>query len=412
MRDLTLTYNILSKKAGRSVSPGEVVDVAVDVIAFHDLTGHHVIEVLEKAGVKRLCGLDKLVVVFDHLVPPPDVRSAELQKRIREFVRKHSVEKFHDYGYGIMHQVILEEVVLPGQVVVGADSHTCTAGALGAFAQGLGASDVALALARGRVWLTVPEAVAFKLSGQLKEFVTGKEVALEMIRRFGLNFFNRRSVEVFVEEPNAMPIDYRATLANMGIEMNADALIVVPDALTLSFIEKTRGWTPPLPEFSLDGYSEKVEIELSKVEFLIAAPPTIDNVKNVEEVEGLEVDYVFLGSCTNGRLSDLEIAARLLKGKKVKTRCIVIPASKRIFLEALRKGYIEVLTEAGCIVTHSTCGPCLGGHFGIAGPKEVVVSTSNRNFTGRMGSPEAKVYVAGPAVAAVSAAEGRISSPR
>ncbi|MEM1851405.1 MAG: aconitase family protein, partial [Acidilobaceae archaeon] len=160
------------------------------------------------------------------------------------------------------------------------------------------------------------------------------------------------------------------------------------------------------------GYSEKVEIELSKVEFLIAAPPTIDNVKNVEEVEGLEVDYVFLGSCTNGRLSDLEIAARLLKGKKVKTRCIVIPASKRIFLEALRKGYIEVLTEAGCIVTHSTCGPCLGGHFGIAGPKEVVVSTSNRNFTGRMGSPEAKVYVAGPAVAAVSAAEGRISSPR
>jgi len=408
----TLTEKILSRAAGKTVSPGDVVEVSVDIVAFHDLTGYHVIEVMEKAGLKKVFKKESIVIAFDHLAPPPDVRSAEIQQVIRRFAKEVGIPNFHDVGYGILHQVLVEKYVLPGHVVVAADSHTTTSGALGAFAQGMGASDVAAAAITGKTWLTVPQPFKITLEGKLKEYVTGKEVALEILRVFKADYFVGRSIEVEVKEPQSFPMDYRLTVANMGIEMNADALMFVPDEVTINYVETARGFRPrPIAPDQGAQYEDEHTVELSKVDFLVAAPHSVDNVKSVRDVAGEEVDMVFIGSCTNGRLSDLEIAARLLKGKKVKTRCIVIPASWNVFRKALGLGYIQTLVEAGCIVTFGTCGPCIGGHFGIVGPGEVVVSTSNRNFVGRMGSPQAKIYLSGPAVAAATAALGKIAEP-
>lgn len=408
----TLTEKILSRAAGRTVSPGDVVEVAVDIVAFHDLTGYHVIEVMEKAGLKRVHKLDGLVIAFDHLTPPPDVRSAEIQQNIRRFAKEMGITNFHDIGYGILHQVLVEKYVLPGQVVVAADSHTTTSGALGAFAQGMGASDIAAAAITGKTWLTVPQPFKITLEGKLKEFVTGKEVALEILRVFKADYFVNMAIEVFVKDPSSFPMDYRVTVANMGIEMNADTIMFIPDSVTMSYLKETRGFEPKpvLPDPGAK-YVDEYTVELDRVEFLVSAPHSVDNVKYVNEVTGQEVDLVFIGSCTNGRLSDFEIAAKIMKGRKVKTRCIAIPASWNIFKKAMELGYIQTLVEAGCIVTYGTCGPCIGGHFGIAGPGEVVVSTSNRNFVGRMGSPQAKIYLVGPAIAATTAVLGKIAEP-
>lgn len=409
---LTLTEKILSRAARKVVAPGDVVEAAVDVVAFHDLTGHHVVEVLKILGVDKVPNPDQIVVALDHLAPPPDVRSAEIHKVLREFAKKALLRHFHDVGEGILHQVLAERYVLPGQVVVTADSHGTTLGALGAFAQGMGASDVAAAILTGRTWLTVPRPFKLTLTGSPRRWVTGKEVALELLRAFGADFFNGMALEVFVQHAEAFPMDYRLTVANMGAEMNADAVMFVPDGETARFLEEERGVkTEPMTPDPGARYEDEYALELDKLDFLVAAPPTVDNVKCVTEVAGLEVDYVFIGSCTNGRLSDLMIAANLMKGRKVRCRCIVVPASRRVFLKALELGYIQTLVEAGCVVTCGTCGPCIGGHFGVAGPGEIVVSTSNRNFVGRMGSPEAKIYLSGPAVAAATAVLGRIAGP-
>ncbi|MEM1526434.1 MAG: 3-isopropylmalate dehydratase large subunit [Ignisphaera sp.] len=408
----TLTEKILSRASGRRISPGEVTEVTVDLVAFHDLTGYHVIEVMEKIGKKIVHNVDSLVIAFDHLVPPPDVRSAEIQQIIRRFAKEVGLRNFNDVGYGIMHQVLVEKYVLPGQVVVAADSHTTTSGALGAFAQGMGASDVAAVVMTGKTWVAVPNPFKIVLSGKPRDWITGKEVALEILRVFKADYFMGMSIEVFVEEPQAFPMDYRLTVANMGIEMNADTLMFVPDNVTINYIENTRGLrVKPIEPDKGAKYIDEYVVELNKLGFLVAAPHSVDNVKNVNEVSGTEVDMVFIGSCTNGRLSDFEIAAKIMKGKKVKTRCIAIPASWSVFKKAMELGYIQTLVEAGCIVTYGTCGPCIGGHFGIAAPNEVVVSTSNRNFVGRMGSPQAKIYLAGPAVAAATAVLGRIAEP-
>ncbi|MEM2454115.1 MAG: aconitase family protein, partial [Ignisphaera sp.] len=269
------------------------------------------------------------------------------------------------------------------------------------------------AIITGKTWLTVPQPFKIILEGKLKnEFVTGKEVALEILRVFKADYFVGMSIEVFVKEPSAFPMDYRITVANMGIEMNADALMFIPDIVTEKYLMDMRGIeVKPVQPDPGAKYIDEYTVELDKVGFLVAAPHSVDNVKYVEEVDGEEVDMVFIGSCTNGRLSDFEIAAKIMKGRKAKTRCIVIPASWNVFRKAMELGYIQTLVEAGCIVTYGTCGPCIGGHFGIAGPNEVVVSTSNRNFIGRMGSPQAKIYLSGPAIAAATAILGRIAEP-
>jgi 3-isopropylmalate/(R)-2-methylmalate dehydratase large subunit len=410
----SLTEKILERASSKAVSPGDVIEIGVDIVAFHDLTGYHVIEVLEKASGSniKIHNIDSLVVAFDHLVPPPDVRSAEIQHDIRLFAKRHSLKNFHDVGYGILHQVLLERYVLPGQVVMAADSHTTTSGALGAFAQGLGASDIAAIVLTGRTWVTVPQPFKIRLAGTLRRWVTGKEVALEVLRVFKADYFNGMAIEVFVEDPGAFPMDFRATVANMGIEMNVDVLMFVPDAETIGYVKSERGFEPKVTTPDSDArYVDEYTVELDKVELLVSAPHSVDNVKSVREVWGTEVDYVFIGSCTNGRVSDFEIAAKIMKGKKVKTRCIAIPASWSVFRKCMKLGYIQTLVEAGCVVTYSTCGPCIGGHFGIAAPGETIVSTSNRNFIGRMGSPQAKIYLAGPATAAIAAVTGKIVEP-
>ncbi|MUM65598.1 homoaconitate hydratase family protein [Acidianus infernus] len=409
----TLTEKILSRASGKEVSPGDVIEAKTDIVAFHDLTGYHVIEVMEKAGIEKVFDKSKIVIAFDHLAPPPDVRSAEIQVMIRKFVKKMGLPNFHDINFGIMHEVLLEKYALPGQVIVAADSHTTTSGAVGAFAQGMGASDIAAAVITGKTWLVVPTPFKVELKGSPGKWITGKDVALKLLQEFKADYFNGMSIEVYVENPSTFPMDYRATVSNMGIEMNADALMFIPDEETKNYIKTMRGYEPALvtPDPGAK-YADEYTIELSKLEPLVAVPYSVDNVKTVNEVEGKEVDQVFIGSCTNGRLSDIEIAAKILKDKKVKTRCIAIPASYEMFRRAMDLGYIETLVNAGCIVTYGTCGPCLGGHFGVAGPGETIVSTSNRNFRGRMGSNDSKVYLANPAVAAASALEGKITDPR
>lgn len=408
----TLTEKILSRAAGRAVTPNDIVEISVDLIGFHDLTGFHVIEVIEGLGYKYIPNPEKLVIAFDHLVPPPDVRSAEIQKLVRELARKSKVLNFHDVGDGILHQLLLEKYVEPGQVVVGADSHTSTAGALGAFAQGMGATDVAATLLTGKTWVSVPQSFKVVLKGVPKKWVTGKDVALEILREFKADYFNGMSLEFYVEKSSEFPMDYRATVSNMGIEFNADSTLFVPDAETYSYLKNERGVECKMisPDKNASYVDEHV-IDLNDVDLLVAAPYSVDNVKGVREVEGMEVDMVFIGSCTNGRLSDLEIAAKIMKGRKVRSRCVVIPASRKVFNKALELGYIQTLVSAGCVVTFSTCGPCIGGHFGVAGPDEVILSTSNRNFKGRMGSPNSKTFLVGPSVAAASAVLGKVSEP-
>jgi 3-isopropylmalate/(R)-2-methylmalate dehydratase large subunit len=408
----TLTEKILSRASGRKVAPNDIVEVSVDLVGFHDLTGFHVIEVMERIGREVIYNPKGLVIAFDHLVPPPDVRSAEIQKLVRGFVRKHGIVNFYDVGSGILHQILLENYVLPGQVVICADSHTSTAGALGAFAQGMGATDVAAVVVTGKTWVTVPKPFKVVLKGSLRKWVTGKDVALEILKEFKSDYFNGMSVEFFVENPQSFPMDYRATVANMGVEFNADAVLFIPDDETVRYVKVERGYecSKVLPDPNAE-YVDEYIVELGNVDLLVAIPPNVDNVKSVREVSGLDVDLVFIGSCTNGRLSDLEIAAKIMDGKRVKSRCVVIPASRKVFIKALELGYIQTLVDAGCVVTFGTCGPCIGGHFGVAGPDEVVISTSNRNFIGRMGSPTSKTYLVGPAVAAASAITGKLSEP-
>ncbi|MEM0278165.1 3-isopropylmalate dehydratase large subunit [Pyrobaculum sp.] len=408
----TWTEYIFYRKTGRYPSPGDVVEVAPDLVGFHDLTGYHVLEVLEHMGKVEVFDNEKVVVAFDHLSPPPNQRAAEIMVYIRRHVKSLGLPHFFDVGGGILHQIILERYAMPGQVIFTADSHGNTAGAVGAFAHGMGATDIAAALKLGKTWLVVPAPFRVDVRGEFPLGVMGKDVALHLLGQFGAEGFNGYSVEVFVERPKVFPMDDRATVANMSTEMGADALMFIPDAVTAEYLKTARGvdYTPPSLEPGY--YADKYTVELGRLEPLVAAPHSVDNVKTVSEVEGVEVDQVFIGSCTNGRLSDIATAARILKGRRVKTRCIAIPASYEVFKTAMKLGYIDVLTEAGCVVTYGTCGPCLGGHFGVAGPGEVHLTTSNRNFKGRVGHPEAKIYLANPAVAAATAAEGRIADPR
>jgi 3-isopropylmalate/(R)-2-methylmalate dehydratase large subunit len=409
----TLTEKILSRAAGKNVSPGDVTEINTDIVAFHDLTGYHVIEVMEKAGLEKIFDKSKIVIAFDHLAPPPDIRSAEIQEYIRKFVKAMGLPNFHDINFGILHEVLIERYANPGQVIVAADSHTTTSGAVGAFAQGMGATDIAAAVITGKTWLMVPEPFKVTLKGEPAKWINGKDVALKILGEFKADYFNGMSIEVNVENPKSFPMDYRATVSNMGIEMNADALMFVPDEETVNYIKTMRGYEPQMlkPDNNAK-YTDEYEIELNKMEPLVAAPSSVDNVKTAREAEGTEVDQVYIGSCTNGRLSDFETAAKIMKGKKVKARCIAIPASYEMFKKAMDLGYIETLVNSGCIVTYGTCGPCLGGHFGVAGPGETIVSTSSRNFKGRMGSVDSKVYLSGPAVAAATAIEGKIVDPR
>ncbi len=407
----TLTEKILGQKTGRRVAPGEIIEVEPDFIGIHDILGHTVVDLLEKHGVSSLPYPERIGVFIDHAVPAPSPLYSSIHRQLREFVREKKIGYFSDAGNGIMHNVIIQEkLVSPGDILIASDSHTVTVGAIGVFAVGMGSSDIAYAMATGKTWLRVPESIKVEFEGRLKTPVTSKDVALYLLGENSSSWANYKSIE-YIGGIRVFSLNDRITLANMSTEMGAKAALFPSDEVIKKFFGK-KSFSPVVPEGN-PVYSDEFFVELNKIEPMVSLPHRVDNVKSVYEVEGTEIDTVFLGSCTSGVEEDFIMAAKVLKGKKISdsVRCIAIPATRKIYQNLLDIGIVKILVGAGCIVTYGTCGPCWGGHFGVAGPGETVLSTSNRNFKGRMGDPTAKIYLASPYTVAASSLEGRIVSP-
>ena len=416
---LTITQKILSSHCARKqVTPGEFIMAKVDFVFANDITAPFAIEEFEKAGVDKPFATDRIALVLDHFTPAKDIKSAEQARFVRDFARRHKIRYLFKEGKGIEHALIPEEgLALPGEVIIGADSHTCTYGALGAFSTGVGSTDVAFAMMKGEIWLKVPETIKFVYSGKLRPWVGGKDLILHTIGDIGVNGANYCAMELSGEVIENLPVDDRFTMANMAIEAGAKSCIIEPDRISKDYLKN-------LPK--IDGrhaidyrsdpdaaYKNVLEYDVTGIEPQVALPPSPGNVKPVSEVDSVNIDQVVIGSCTNGRIEDLRIAAKVLKDKKVHeyVRLIVIPATERIYLQALREGLIEIFINAGAVVSPPTCGPCIGGHMGILAKGERAIATTNRNFVGRMGHPESEIYLSSPAVAAASAVKGRISSP-
>jgi len=413
---LTLVEKILAEHAGRKeVSPGEFLNVRVDLVLANDITAPIAIGEFRKIGLKRVFDPKKVVMVPDHFVPNKDIASAEQAKLMREFAHTQQLVYFEVGQAGIEHVLLPEQgLVLPGDVVIGADSHTCTYGALGAFATGVGSSDVAAAMATGEVWMKVPPTIKFVYHGALGKWVGGKDLILYTIGDIGVDGALYCAMEFSGAAVEALSMDGRFTMANMAIEAGAKAGIFRVDNKTQLYIKSRAKRTYLVYEPDDDAeYSRVIDYDVSTLEPQVALPHSPANTKPITEVSDIEIDQVFIGSCTNGRLNDLKVAAQILKGKKLhpRVRCIIIPGSQQVYLDALGEGLIEIFIRAGAVVSTPTCGPCLGGHMGILADGEKCISTTNRNFVGRMGSPKAEVYLSGPAVAAASAVAGRIASP-
>ncbi|HIH69523.1 3-isopropylmalate dehydratase large subunit [Methermicoccus shengliensis] len=408
----TISEKIIGMKAGRDVEAGEFVECAVDLAMAHDGTSVIALKVLSEMGVERVWDASKIAIPFDHIVPANCERTAMLHRRVREWVRAQHIQHFFDVGEGICHQILPERrLVRPGMLVVGADSHTCTYGALGAFATGLGATDIADVFARGITWLRVPETIRIEVSGRLPRGVVAKDVILSIVGTLGADGASYRALEYYGDTIATMSMDERLTLCNMGVEMGAKASIVPPDATTLEYIgDRGRDCTPVHSDEDAH-FCEEYEFDVSNLAPQVAVPHRVDDVHPVDEVVGTPVDQVFIGTCTNGRLSDLEGAARILKGRRVKVRTIIAPASRRILAEACRRGIITTLVESGATIINPGCGPCLGAHEGVLSEGEVCLSTANRNFRGRMGAG-GLIYLASPLTAAATALHGMIADPR
>lgn len=414
---MTITEKILAAHAGKSgVEPGEILDVKLDVALANDITAPLSLEEFDKVGAKGVFDPEKVVLVLDHFTPNKDIISAENCKTIREFAHKYGITNFYEGGAcGIEHALLPEEgLVLPGDVVIGADSHTCTYGALGAFATGVGSTDLTYGMVTGTLWLKVPESVKFVCHGKWQKWVTGKDLILHIIGRIGVEGALYAAMEFHGDAISALSMDSRFTIANMAIEAGGKNGIFHVDKKTEEFV--TGRAKRPYTVFESDKnakYREVHEIDVGKLELQVSLPFLPSNAKDVREVRNVAIDQSVIGSCTNGRLEDLSIAAEILRGKKVAkhVRCIVIPATPKIYRTALDRGYFEIFLDAGCIISPPTCGPCLGGHMGVLARGERAVSTTNRNFVGRMGHPESEVYLAGAAVAAASAIKGEIAHP-
>jgi len=413
---LTLVDKILAAHSDKkAISPGELINVMVDLILANDITAPLAIKEFRRIGIDRVFDPHKVVMVPDHFVPNKDIPSAEQAKMMREFALEQGLVYFEVGEMGIEHVILPEKgLVLPGDVVIGADSHTCTYGALGAFATGMGSTDIASAMATGEIWMKVPPTIKFIYHGKLGKWVSGKDLILYTIGDIGVDGALYSAVEFSGEAIAGLSMDSRFTMANMAIEAGAKAGIFGVDDKTLDYV-KTRAKRPYTvyePDDSAQ-YSRVIEYDASKIEPQIAFPHLPSNTKPISQVGEIEIDQVVIGSCTNGRLEDLTTAAEVLRGRKVdkRVRCIIIPGSREVYLEALRGGLIEVFIESGAVVSTPTCGPCLGGYMGVLAAGERCVSTTNRNFVGRMGSTESEVYLANPAVAAASAILGKIGGP-
>jgi 3-isopropylmalate/(R)-2-methylmalate dehydratase large subunit len=413
----TITEKILAAHAGReSVVPGELLSVRIDLALANDITAPIAIELFEKSRVSTVFDPERIALVPDHFVPNKDVRSAEQVQVMRRFAKKYAVKYFFELGeMGIEHVLLPEQgLVLPGDVVIGADSHTCTYGALGAFATGVGSTDIAAAMITGEAWFKVPESIKLTYHGKLREWVTGKDLILYTIGNIGVDGATYQTMEFVGEAIESLPMSDRMTMANMAIEAGAKTGIISPDQVTLDYISQRA--TRPLQSYCSDPdavYCSEKFYDVSSIEPQVAFPHLPENTRPVSEVGTIPIDQAVIGSCTNGRIEDLRVAAQVLRGRTIdkNVRLIVIPATPSIYQQAMQEGHLEIFLAAKGIVSPPTCGPCLGGFMGILGPGERAVATTNRNFVGRMGHATSEVYLANPAVAAASAVLGRIGSP-
>lgn len=395
---------------------GDIINVRVDFAFANDITAPLAIKYFKESGAKEVFDRKKIGLIPDHFAPNKDIKSAEQCKLLREFAQEQEIENYFEIGkMGVEHALLPEKgLVLPGDVVVGADSHTDTSGALGAFAIGVGSTDLAAIMALGEVWLKVPPTIKFIYSGKLNKWVSGKDLILYTISKIGVDGANYQVMEFSGEVIKRLSMDNRFTMCNMAVEAGAKTAIIEPDQITLEYLQGRATRPYQLYKSDPEAFYEKViDFEVSKIEPQVAFPHLPENVKPISEVGYIKIDQSIIGSCTNGRIEDLRIAAEVLKGQQVypEVRLIIIPATQDIYLQALREGLIDLFVSAGAAVSTPTCGPCLGGYMGILAKGERAISTTNRNFVGRMGHPESEVYLASPAVAAASAVAGRIVSP-
>ena len=414
---MTMTQKILAHAAGLSeVHAGDLIEANLDLVLGNDITTPVAIREMDKFRSDEVFDKDKIALVMDHFIPNKDIKSAEHCKCVREYARKHEITNYFDVGQmGIEHALLPERgLVVAGDVVIGADSHTCTYGALGAFSTGVGSTDMAAGCVTGKAWFKVPSAIKINLTGKLPEYVSGKDVILHIIGRIGVDGALYKSMEFAGEGVAQLSMDDRFTIANMAIEAGGKNGIFPVDEKTIAYMKEhsTKTWTVFEADEDAD-YEEEMTVDLSALRPTVSFPHLPENARPIDEVGEIRIDQAVIGSCTNGRISDLRIAAKALEGRKVApdVRCIVIPATQKVYLQAMEEGLLKTFIEAGAVVSTPTCGPCLGGYMGILASGERCVSTTNRNFVGRMGAVDSEIYLASPAVAAASAVAGKIVSP-
>lgn len=414
---MTMTQKILAAHAGlESVKAGDLIEAKLDLVLGNDVTTPVAVDVFDKAGFTKVFDKDKIAIVLDHYTPCKDIKSAQLCKTARDFAHRFNITHFYDVGrVGIEHALLPEQgIVAPGELIIGADSHTCTYGALGAFSTGVGSTDMAAGMAAGENWFKVPAAIKVFLKGKMQKWVSGKDVILHLIGKIGVDGALYKSLEFTGEGVKELSMDDRFTIANMAIEAGAKNGIFPVDEKTLEYVQTRVNREFKVYEADPDAeYESTVEIDLSSLEPTVALPHLPSNTTAARAVSGLKIDQVVIGSCTNGRISDLRVAAEILKGRKVAdgVRCIVIPATQQTYMDCLKEGLAQIFIEAGCALSTPTCGPCLGGHMGCMCEGERAVTTTNRNFVGRMGHVKSEVILASPAVAAASAVIGCVATP-
>ena len=414
---MTITEKILASHAKKKeVSPGDLIDARVDLALGNDITAPLAIQAFEAMGAQKVFHRDRIALVPDHFAPAKDILSAEQCKILRNFAKAHRLTHYFEIGEcGIEHALLPEKgLVLPGDVVIGADSHTCTYGAVGAFSTGVGSTDLAAVMATGRLWFKVPESIKFIFYGKLNPWVSGKDLILFTIGQIGVDGALYQAMEFTGEAIRTLPMEGRFTMANMAIEAGGKSGIFDPDRVTLQYVKKRAARPYKLVHSDPDAkYKEVVEYDASKIHPQVSLPHIPSNSKDVKKIGKIGIDQVVIGSCTNGRLEDLRVAARILKGKKIapSLRLIIIPATQEVYRQALKEGLLEIFLSAGAVISPPTCGPCLGGYMGVLAEGERSLATTNRNFRGRMGHARSEVYLASPAVAAASAVRGIICHP-
>jgi len=415
---MTITEKILAKAAGKDkVQPGELIDAKLDVVLFIDVTGPAAVSMLEARGIDKVFDREKIVVTPDHFQPAKDIKSAELHKRLDRWAKRHNIKYYYKLGRaGVCHALLPEQGhIRPGEVIIGPDSHTCTYGAFAAFSTGVGSTDLAAAIATGKLWFRVPESIKFVLNGKLGPGVYSKDVILTVIGRIGVDGALYRAMEFVGPALSDMSVEARMTMTNMAIEAGAKNGIIGFDQVTKKYLNKHLKDKKEYTVFESDEDAEYVAVEefdCSKIEPMVALPHLPSNAVPVADCAGKKMDQAYIGSCTNGRIEDLRIAAKILKGKQVAIRTIIVPATPTIWKQAKDEGLFDIFYDAGCVISAPTCGACLGGFMGVLAEGEKCVSTTNRNFVGRMGHPKSEVYLASPATAAASAVEGKLTDPR